>query len=189
MMNLKFWIFALVAAVGMVPLAAQEDRASGMIGSRDSVEIRVFREDELMTRGQLSSAGSITMPLIGVVRLAGMSTQDAAKLIEAKLHDGYLVKPEVTVSISARVRKTVTVLGQAQNPGVFRLDPNRQLTLVEVIGMAGGMTRIANPKKVRLKRRGQEAPYLINLREITSGKAKDIKLIDGDIISIPEGLF
>ncbi|MGB1129859.1 MAG: polysaccharide biosynthesis/export family protein [Haloferula sp.] len=172
-----------------LPLMAQNDRASGTIGSRDSVEVLVFREDDLTTRGQLSSSGTITIPLIGAVKIAGMSTDAAASLIERKLRDGYLVRPEVTVSITARVRKTVTVLGEAQKPGLFRLDPNRRLTLVEAIGLAGGVTRIGNPKKITLKRRGLESPIRVDMRAITSGRAKDIPLQDGDIITIPESLF
>jgi polysaccharide export outer membrane protein len=189
-MNLKYFILLLIAVLGSPSGLAQENAsASGTIGSRDSVEIRVFREDDLTTRGQLSSAGSVSMPLIGNVRLAGMSTDAAASLIEKKLRDGYLVKPEVTVSITSRVRKTVTVLGKVQSPGVFRLDPNRQLTLAEAVGMAGGLQRIANSRKVTLTRRSSSSPMVINFKDIASGKIKDIPLADGDIINIPESLF
>jgi polysaccharide export outer membrane protein len=129
------------------------------------------------------------MPLIGAVRLEGLTTDQAAAVITRRLRDGFLVRPEVNVSIENRVRKTVTVLGQAQNPGVFELSANRPLTLVEAIGMAGGMTRIANAKKVTLKRRNTTEPQIVNVKEITSGRASDIILREGDIITIPESLF
>ena len=77
--------------------AAQGERSSGVIGSMDNVEIRVFREDELTTRGQLSSDGTISMPLVGAVRIEGLTTDQAAAAITRKLADGYLVKPEVSV--------------------------------------------------------------------------------------------
>ncbi|MCU0796593.1 MAG: polysaccharide export protein [Akkermansiaceae bacterium] len=178
----------LILLLVLSPARAQE-AASGTIGSRDSVEIRVFREDELTTRGQLSDSGSISIPLIGAVKLAGLSTDAAARLIEEKLRDGYLVRPEVTVAITQRVRKTITVHGQAQRPGMFLLDPNRPLTLAEAIGMAGGMTRIANPKKVTLKRRGHDQPFRVDAKAIISGDSKDIPLQDGDVIYIPESAF
>ena len=177
-------VFSTWAPTG---LAAQGERSSGVISRMDNVEIRVFREDELTTRGQLSADGTISMPLIGSVRIEGLNTDQAAAAITRKLADGYLVKPEVSVSIEARIRRTVTVLGQAQRPGVFELPAHRRLTLVEAIGMAGGVTRIANPKKVTLKRGG--SVRLINLAEITSGKGVDIALQDGDMITIPESLF
>ncbi len=188
--NLKhLWLGCLLAlGVGLVPASAQE-ASSGIIGSRDSVEIRVFREDDLTTRAQLSATGEVEMPLIGAVKIAGLTTSEAGRVIERKLRDGYLVKPEVSVAITGRVRKTVTVLGQAQRPGVFQLDPNRELTIVEAIGLAGGMTRIANAKKITLKRKGSAKPYRVDLRAITSGEAKDIPLRDGDVITIPESMF
>ena len=151
------------------------------------MEVRVFREEELTTRGQLSADGTLSMPMIGSVRIVGLTTDQAAALITRKLADGYLVKPEVSVSIEARIRKTVTVLGQAQRPGVFELPANRRLTLVEAIGMAGGVTRIANAKKVTLKRGA--VVWTISLPDITSGKGTDVSLQDGDMITIPESLF
>ncbi len=182
-------IFAVLLGV-FAPLSAsaQGGRSSGVIGRMDNVEIRVFREDELTTRGQLSGDGTISMPLIGAVRIEGLTTDQAAAAITRKLADGYLVKPEVSVSIEARIRKTITVLGQAQRPGVFELPAHRQLTLVEAIGMAGGVTRIANNKKISLKRRGG-AVEIINLSDITTGKGIDIALRDGDVLTIPESLF
>lgn len=189
-MNLKFFALILLTLLVAPPGFAQENAtASGTIGSRDSIEIRVFREDDLTTRSQLSTAGTVSMPLIGNVRLAGLTTDSAARVIEAKLRDGYLVRPEVTVSIVDRVRKTVTVLGKVQSPGVFRLDPNRQLTMAEAIGMAGGLQRIANSKKVTLTRRNSNEPKVVNFKDIASGRARDIPLSDGDIIFIPESLF
>lgn len=170
---------------------AEGERSSGVIGRMDNVEIRVFREDELTTRGQLSGDGTISMPLIGAVRIEGLTTDQAAALITRKLADGYLMKPEVSVSIEARIRKTVTILGQAQRPGVFELPAHRQLTLVEAIGMAGGVTRIANGKKISLKRLagGGCKVEIVNLADITTGKGDDIPLRDGDVITIPESLF
>lgn len=190
-MNFKFSSILLTVLAVLLPLfaSAQGERSSGVIGRMDNVEIRVFREDDLTTRGQLSADGTISMPLIGAVRIEGLTTDLAAAAITRKLADGYLVKPEVSVSIEARVRKTVTVLGQAQRPGVFELPAHRQLTVVEAIGMAGGMTRIANAKKISLKRGSDGKVQIVNLVEITRGQGKDVPLRDGDVITIPESLF
>lgn len=188
---MKFYLYLhlLFAAMGVIPSGAQtEVRSSGVIARMDNVEIRVFREDDLTTRGQLSADGTISVPLIGSVKLQSLTTDQAAALIARKLADGYLVKPEVSVSIEARIRRTITVLGQAQRPGVFELPAHRQLTLVEAIGMAGGSTRIANVKKINLKRSGGQI-LMLNLADITTGKGKDIPLLDGDVITIPESLF
>lgn len=186
--HLTRFLIALLVTLMPWTAAAEGERSSGVIGRMDNVEIRVFREDELTTRGQLSGGGTISMPLIGSVRIVGLTTDQAAAAITRKLADGYLVKPEVSVSIEARIRKTVTILGQAQRPGVFELPAHRQLTLVEAIGMAGGVTRIANAKKVSLKRAGGTVE-IVNLKAITTGDGVDIPLRDGDVITILESLF
>lgn len=181
---------ALAAVVLALPAMAQESgKSSGVIGRLDTVEITVFREDELATRGQLSPDGTITMPLIGAVRLQGLTTDQAATAIEAKLHDGYLVRPQVNVSIGARVKRAVTVLGQVQRPDVYVIPPDRPITLTQVIAMAGGVTRIGNAGKLTLKRVGAAQVQQIDLKAITSGKGNDIQLRDGDVVTIPESLF
>ncbi len=189
-MNFKITAMVSTLLCGLMPLlaSAQGERSSGVIGRMDNVEIRVFREDDLTTQGQLSGDGTISMPLIGSVKIVGLTTDQAAAAITRKLADGYLVKPEVTVAIQARIRKTVTVLGQAQRPGVFELPVHRQLSLVEAVGMAGGVTRIANGKKITLKR-SDGTVQTINLSDITNGKGADIPLRDGDVLTIPESLF
>lgn len=190
----NLWIQCLLAMLAWMTAtsvhAQEATKSSGVIGRLDTVEINVFREDELTTRGQLSSDGTLSMPLIGAVRLQGLTTDQAANAIANRLRDGYLVRPQVSVSIGGRIRRTVTVLGQAQNPGVFELPANRSLTVVEAIGMAGGVTRIANAKKLTLKRGGSRPEVLqVDLKAITSGRSQDIPLRDGDVISIPESLF
>lgn len=192
-MIVRLTLFLISIFAGLSPMSssaqgAQGERSSGVIGRMDHVEIRVFREEELTTRGQLSGDGTISMPLIGSVRIEGLTTDQAAAAITRRLADGYLVKPEVSVSIEARIRKTVTILGQAQRPGVFELPAHRQLTLVEAIGMAGGVTRIANSKKISLKRTSGNVET-VNLSDITKGTGADIPLRDGDVITIPESLF
>ncbi|MGC4014561.1 MAG: polysaccharide biosynthesis/export family protein [Luteolibacter sp.] len=112
-MNLMRLLLGLLACLPVLVRAAEENagKSSGVIGRLDTVEITVFREDDLATRGQLSADGSISMPLIGSVRLQGLTTDQAAKAIEQKLKDGYLVRPQVSVSIGARIRRTITILG------------------------------------------------------------------------------
>lgn len=189
-MNLKFLGVMMAILGGLLPTLApaEGERSSGVIGRMDNVEVRVFREDDLTTRGQLSSDGTISMPLIGAVRIEGLTTDQAAAAITRKLADGYLVKPEVSVSIEARIRRTVTVLGQAQRPGVFELPAHRKLSLVEAIGMAGGVTRIGNSKKITLKH-SDGTVLTVNLTDITKGNGSDIPLRDGDVVTIPESLF
>jgi polysaccharide export outer membrane protein len=163
--------------------------AQGVIGTSDEVSVKVFREADLDTLGEVSPAGTLTIPLLGPVKIAGLSPVQAEKVIEARLRDGYLVRPQVSVAIVKRVVRTVTVLGQARQPGVFTLPDNRKLTLLEAIGMAGGLTEIANERKVRLKSGRTGATRIVDVKRIMDGKSADITLSSGDIINIPESWF
>ena len=95
-MNFKYLtLLHLLFACMLASLAnGQGENSSGVIGRMDNVEIRVFRESELTTRSQLSADGTVSMPLIGAIRIVGMTTDQAAAAITRKLADGYLVKPE-----------------------------------------------------------------------------------------------
>jgi polysaccharide export outer membrane protein len=162
---------------------------SGLINSSDTVSVVVHREPDLNSNGQLAQDGTLSVPLIGSIQLAGRTTSVAEKQIEAKFRDGYLVRPQVTVRITKRLARTVTVNGQVSEPGVFTLPFGQQMTLQQVIGMAGGATDVANLKKVTLRRGSSGKSYTINLKDIFANKAKDIVLQKNDFIYIPEGLF
>jgi polysaccharide export outer membrane protein len=183
-MKTKLLLVLLISLLGLTSGGAQS-----AIGRSDTVAIKVFRESDLDIMSEVSPSGSLTIPLIGPVKIAGLTTTQAEAAIEKKLRDGYLVRPQVSVSVIKRVVRTVTVLGQARQPGVFTLPSNRSLTLVEVIGMAGGMSEIANAKKVTLKNGKSGATRIVDVRAMMQGRSRDIPLSSGDVVHIPESWF
>ncbi len=187
------FVLLVLANLSMAQEKAVQESAvqgmSGLINSSDTVSVVVHREPDLNSNGQLAQDGTLSVPLIGSIQLAGRTTSVAEKQIEAKFRDGYLVRPQVTVRITKRLARTVTVNGQVSEPGVFTLPFGQQMTLQQVIGMAGGATDVANLKKVTLRRGSSGKSYTINLKDIFANKAKDIVLQKNDFIYIPEGLF
>lgn len=187
------FVLLALAILSMAQEKAVQESAvqgmSGLINSSDTVSVVVHREPDLNSNGQLAQDGTLSVPLIGSIQLAGRTTSVAEKQIEAKFRDGYLVRPQVTVRITKRLARTVTVNGQVSEPGVFTLPFGQQMTLQQVIGMAGGATDVANLKKVTLRRGSSGKSYTINLKDIFANKAKDIVLQKNDFIYIPEGLF
>lgn len=187
----------LALAVGLFLLseyaAAQVGSATGgivgPIGASDSVSIEVFREPDLATVGQLNRRGEISMPLIGKLKLSGLTTLAAEKMIEAKLKDGYLVRPQVRVRVTKKTVRSVTVLGEVRQPGVFTIPNVKPLTLVQAIGMAGGVTDIANSKKVVVKNGVSGGAKNYNLRQMQRGEVPDLVLRDGDVVTVLEAWF
>ena len=85
---------------------------------------------------------------------------------------------------------SVFVFGQVKNPGSYTLE--KEVTVLQAITMAGGVTRIANPSKVKIIRvnDGYKENIMINLNEITDGdKSKDVRLRSEDIVVVPESFF
>ena len=179
----------LLLSLSLSPAQQAVEGMGGLIGPSDTVSITVHREPDLNASGQLAKDGSISVPLIGSVKLSGKTTAIAEKLIEAKFRDGYLVRPEVSVLITKRVVRNVTVNGEVASPGVFNLRFGQQTTLRQVISMAGGATDVANLKKVTLRRGVNGKTYTINLKDIMANKAADIILQEDDFINVPEGWF
>ncbi|MFT3867085.1 MAG: polysaccharide biosynthesis/export family protein [Nibricoccus sp.] len=160
--------------------------------STDVLEIIVFQETDLKTTVRVSNEGTIIFPLIGVVRVGGMTTQQAAQTIRDRLGRGYLVDPQVSVTITEFSKRRFTVLGEVQKPGSYDMPDQREVTLLEAIGMAGGYTRIANPTNVVVMRKtnGDDQTIRLNARRMASGhKDSAFQVLPGDVITVAQSVF
>jgi protein involved in polysaccharide export with SLBB domain len=188
--NLRPLCLALLSAVLLMDVAqAQETMA---IRPGDLIDVKVFREDDLSGKVRVSSQGEVNLPLIGLVRIGGSSPEAAASAIKSRLADGYLVQPDVMVTVAEYSKVYYTVLGQVQKPGAYELPASGSVTLLQAIGVAGGFTRIANPSKVTLKRTlgGREQVIELNAKRLSKEAGSAPVLIQaGDVITISESLF
>ncbi len=152
----------------------------------DDFDVRVFDEPELSGSFQIQEDGTIDFPLLGRTEVAGLTQAEVAAKLEEGLADGFLRDPHVSVIVTARENLEVSVLGQVQRPGTFPFI--EQLTLVQAVSTAGGLTDIAHVKRVKLTRKTGEGPktYDVSLAAITEGRAADIILQPGDIVFVPE---
>jgi polysaccharide export outer membrane protein len=132
----------------------------------------------------------MNIPLIGRVRVAGKSTEDAAEYVRNELiRQRYFVNPQVTVSISSYNKKRFTVSGQVTKSGQYEMPDNQaSVDLVTAVSMAGGTTRLADRGKVTVKRmyQGREQVVVVSLRDIESGKRETVQIFPGDVITVAE---
>lgn len=152
----------------------------------DKFEVTVFEEEELSGEFQVQEDGSIDYPLVGRIKVAGLTQGALQAKLEEMLRDGYLVNPQVRVNVLERQNLEVSVFGEVKKPGTFPYVD--RLTLVQAVSDAGGTTEMANPRKVTLTRSGPSGTkvYEVSLRDITRGKRDDILLLPGDIIYVPQ---
>ena len=110
-----------------------------LIGGGDLLKVGVFGVKDFDEDVRVSSRGDITLPLIGSVHVAGLTTEDAATLVQQKLIAGhYMLHPQVSIFEKEYATQGVSVLGEVQKPGVYPLLGSRRL--YDVISMAGGTT-------------------------------------------------
>ena len=90
-----------------------------ILGPSDLLQIDVFQVDELSGTERINAAGYIKMPLIGLVKVAGLSREQSEDLITELYAEGYLQDPQVNIDIMEYVSHQITVLGHVTNPGVY----------------------------------------------------------------------
>jgi len=159
------------------------------LAPNDIVNVTVFQEPDMTTQQQISRDGTISVPLIGRVKIDGLSVGEAQDLIAKSLSEKYLVNPQVTVSVAQYAAHVFTILGQVgaagSYPVPFEVD---RFTLPMAIARAGGNTRIGNLRNIRLTRqKGDTAvQYTINM---LSPAGQQFVVEPGDLITVQETLF
>lgn len=155
------------------------------ISPRDILQVSVFQVQDLNNTVEVSEDGTITLPLVGKMRVSGKTTREAEELIADKLGKKYLQSPQVSVSVKT-YGKRITVSGAVKAPRVLSDDGN--LTLTQAIASAGGTSDLADPSRIHIARlknqHVQDAIY--NLNTIQAGQATDPLLKGGDIVVVEE---
>lgn len=186
---------ATPAPASAAPTTLQQNLATSsdyQIREGDMVQVSVFNEPELAAGGRVRNDGTIQCPLIGGMRIVGLTQSGAARLIEEAYRKDYLVNPEVNLFVSQFSTRRVTILGQVQRPGSHDLPAEKNLTILQVLGLAGGTTRIANLKKVLVKRlvNGREQIIKVDVYSMASGARTMMFYVnEDDVITVPESFF
>lgn len=164
------------------------------VGEEDVLKITVYAHPDLTTVARVSGDGLITLPLIGAVKVTGLSTAQISQKLTDLLADGYIVDPHVSVFVEEfRSRKTI-IMGQVNKPGVYALSGNT--TFLELLSKAGGLTKEAGDKAI-IKRKilspvKQESIITIDLKKLLEegDTSSDVMLVDGDNIYVAKaGVF
>ena len=167
------------------PITARSDmnRAKGPLTVNDVLIITLSREgEESFTREvRIQGNGSITLPLIGSVTVAGMTCEQAA----AQIKSAFVLAERPGSPIIVRVtlpRYLPVITGEVRNPG--RIYPNGEITVTWVIQHAGGFTPNANQKKVKLTR-ADGTVEVVNCVKAVNDARYDRKVTLGDFIEVP----
>ena len=172
-------------AYEMLAPSAQNTSLTYSIGPSDVLTVTVYEEPSLSAPTvAVGSDGTISLPLIGEVMAQGKTATELAREIEGKLSPRYLVSPSVTVNVAQIVSSRVTVDGEVNSPGVFAI--SGPTTLLDVIAMAKGTTRLADLDEVAVLRtvNGEQMAARFDLRAIRAGAAPNPAIIRSDTVVV-----
>ena len=193
--------FAQAAAAPPAPQPAAKAPAAQLVadteyrvGPQDVLAVRIYGEEKLSGRIRIDNDGSFPFEYLGRVKAEGMTTAQIEAYLTKALGDGYLRNPQISVEVAEYRSQSVFVTGEVRAPNKYSLPGNS--TLMDVLTLAGSVTQNAgNWVQITHARQGAEvlgpaasADYdmRINLRDIQTGKAQNIKMRDGDTIFVPK---
>lgn len=175
-----------------VGVSAQTDYT---IGVQDVITITVYDQADLTGKFTVDADGSLTYPLLGRVKAAGLTLRHLEDELKKRLSDGYIRNPQVSAAVETFRSQRIFVMGEVRAPGAYPL--SGEMSVIEAIARAGSTTPQAADEAmiVRPKEGKTTGPVLptdtdstvirINLREIQEGAlSKNVQLRDGDTLVV-----
>jgi polysaccharide export outer membrane protein len=172
------------------------------IGPEDLLEISVFEEEKLNKAVRVSSQGNVSLPLIGVLKVKGLTANELEREIRDLLAEKYLQDPHVSVFIKEYRSQRISVIGAVEKPSVFEV--TGQKTVLDALAMAGGLKEEAGhllflirsvhgdetrSEESEEKEGNQPSPKtsVIDLEDllVKGDLSLNLPLVHGDVVNVP----
>ena len=175
-------LLLLLLLLALPTLAQDGDSASSYILNTGAhVQVTVFEEPDLSVSAILDDTGAISYPLLGQVKVRGLTARQLESRITESLRGRFLINPRVNVSITEY--RPYFMRGEVSSPGSYPFKPG--LTVEKAVSMAGGFSDRASKSKF----------YIVSDDSSTSDEEKrksatlDSRIRPGDIIHIEQSFF
>lgn len=160
------------------PVAGGAQAIDYLLGPGDKVRVTVYGEESLSGEFFVAGSGLMSLPLIGEIKVGGMTVGQFQTAVQDKLKDGYLKDPRVSAEVLTF--RPFYILGEVEKPGTYPYTSG--LTVLNAVATAGGFTYRADKKSVYIKHNGETSEV--------KGELKPSTLVaPGDTIRIGERFF
>ena len=181
-------VLLAVPARAAAPAVAGADAPEYRLGGGDLIKILVYQNPDLTLETRLSDTGSTSYPLLGAIKLGGLTVAEAEQLIAGGLRKGDFVKdPQVTVVLETARGSQVSVLGQVQRPGRYVLETG-QTHLSDVLAMAGGLNPQLGADQVTVvgTREGKPFRQVVDLPQMFNNaeRPSDLLMQGNDVVYV-----
>ena len=154
------------------------------IGPQDLLKIEVFGVEAMNRSVRVNATGQIALPLIGSIQAGGLTGEQLAAAIAARLAKDYLQNPQVSIFIEEFSSQRVIVVGAVKGQTVFPL--KGRTTLLQVVTSAGGPSSVATSTVLVLRSEldGTRKILQYDIGDIRDGKIPDPEVYGGDVIQV-----
>lgn len=178
-------ILALTASAAAAQPA--DDPIVYRLGPKDLVEIQVVEEPSLNLQRRVNDRGSLTLPLIGEVRVSGLTSAETAALLKGRLEESFLQRATVTVRVVEFRSRPISVIGAVRRPGTLEL--SGRWNLLDALTDAGGLAE-GHGAVVHILRRadnGLHDQLTVSLDDllIRADPTANVPIFSNDVISVP----
>ena len=190
MRNTILLTILLAALVAAVPSLAQEPagpaRQEYRVNAGDTLEISVWKEEDLQREVLVRPDGGMSFPLAGEIRAEGRTVAQIREDLAARL-SRFIPDLVLTVTVTDVSGNRIFVVGQVARPGVFIMNPD--LDVMQALSLAGGTTAFASLGNIRILRRQgtQRTAIPFDFTDVSRGRSleQNIVLQSGDVVVVP----
>ena len=167
---------------GQDALALPGAQTDLVIGSGDLLEVSIYDVPEFDKQVRVNGEGEISLPLLGSVRIAGLTIRQAEELLEKRFSAGqYFTNPRVSVFAKEYASQGISVLGEVHKPGIYPMLGVH--TLFDVISAAGGTTPTAGSLVSITHRQAPNQPESVKF-DPSNNSYSNVQLLPGDTVVV-----
>lgn len=188
------WVLALVLVTGCGgkarPSTLPAPIQATSLGVGDAFELRIVGEEKLPTEFTIAGDGTVDLPYVDRVEVAGLEPQEIAEKVKNLLIEKeILLHPSVSVVVKEYQSKLVQVQGEVKKPDAYALEPG--MTLVGIISRAGGLTSLAKDGIIirRRTKEGKVVSAVVSYSAIRDNEIPDVPLQAGDAVFVDQSVF
>lgn len=131
-------------------------RSFQKLDSGDRIRVTIKEDPEYKFEDSINSNGTVILPIIGETRLSGRSIAEAETHISARLNERYYKDATISLTLLGKGPARVFIFGAVREPGAIPLPPSGELSVVQAISLAKGMTSWADPEQAYILRTGND---------------------------------
>ncbi len=193
------WVHLRAQAPAVPSTSANSRTITYTIALTDRLRIAVYQEPDLSVQSRVDAKGTVNLPLVGEVKVAGHTITEAQTMVEAAYRNGrFLRAPQVTINVEEYAPREISVQGEVRNPGRLSLPVESGMTILDAITRAGGFTDTAKGNAVNITRilpDGTKKVFTVDVQSLIRGKSDanveetTLLLLPGDIVYVPQRLI